>query len=100
MTSLSLRIPDDLVARLEQEAAREQRGRSEIVRDALDRYLAEKERQRFMADIVREAQAVYGDPAARAESLELAEQFLEAEDEVGPGSAVGADLPPEQWWRK
>ncbi len=100
MSSLSLRLPDELVARLDQEASREQRGRSEILRDALDRYLTEKQRERFMADMVREARMVYGDPTARAESLQLAGQFLEIEAEAGPGRASSTELSPKQWWRQ
>lgn len=105
MASLSLRIPDELVMRLERAAELEQRGRSEIVRDALDRYLEDKARERFLADMVREARAVYADPAALREAGQLGEDFLAAENEAldraesGGRSGTRRAAARGKWWR-
>lgn len=100
MTNISLRLPDELAEKLDRETRESRRGRSEIVREALDRYLAEKARERLMREIVREARAVYGDPERRAEAEELAEALLPAENEALDG-AEGSGPEPigEKWWK-
>lgn len=73
MGVLSMRLSDDLDRQLSREAERENRTRSEIVRDALAAFLAERERQRFIGEIARAAKAL--DPgearAVAAEALPL-----------------------------
>jgi metal-responsive CopG/Arc/MetJ family transcriptional regulator len=77
MTILSMRIDDDLDRRLSQEAERERRSRSEIVREALSAFLSERERLRFQGEIARAAQAI--DPA---ESRAVAEEALPLDNEA------------------
>jgi predicted transcriptional regulator len=89
MPALSLRLPDELEHRLEEEADREGVPRSEVVRQAISDYLARRERERFMAELVAEARAGYGNPALRDEALTLAEDALTTDD--------GVEV--ERWWK-
>ena len=78
MGVLSMRLDDELDRRLSREAERENRTRSELVRDALAVFLSERERQRFLAEIARAARAVEpGDAkAVAAEALPLDNEAL------------------------
>src|SRR5690606_19848726 len=55
MSLVSIRLPDDVEARLADEAERAGRPKSEIARDAIIDYLERLERERFLADIARAA---------------------------------------------
>jgi len=55
MSLVSIRLPDEVEAQLAREAARTQRPKSEIARDAIVDYLARTERERFLAEIARAA---------------------------------------------
>jgi metal-responsive CopG/Arc/MetJ family transcriptional regulator len=97
MATISLRLPDELAEKLDRETRIEKRGRSDIVREALDRYLAEKERKRLMETMVREARALYADPAQAGEAREAAEDFLPAENEaLERGQDEGG---AGKWWK-
>jgi len=74
MPALSLRLPDELDHRLAEEAEREGLPRSEVARQAIADYLARRERERFMAALVAEAQVGYVDDGIRREALQLAEE--------------------------
>jgi predicted transcriptional regulator len=78
MGVLSMRLDDELDQRLSREAERENRTRSELVRDALAAFLSERERERFLAEIARAARAI--DPgdakAVAAEALPLDNEAL------------------------
>jgi predicted transcriptional regulator len=89
MPALSLRLPEELEHRLEEEARREGVLRSDVVRQALSDYLARRERERFMNELVAEARAGYTVEAIRDEALALAEDALVADD-------VNDD---ERWWK-
>ena len=52
---VSIRLPDDVEKRLSREAARLERPKSELARDAIVDYLARLERERFLGDIARAA---------------------------------------------
>jgi len=52
MAAISVRLPDQLESRLTSEAAIEGKGRSEVARDAIADYLARREHERFMAEMV------------------------------------------------
>lgn len=106
MGALSLRIPDELAAKLDHEAELEQRGRSEILRDALDNYLEARARERLLASMVREARALYADTAAVSEATQVSENFLAAENETLEYSNSGgrrrksAAIPGKgRWWK-
>ena len=100
MGALSLRLPDELETRLAEEAEREGRPRSEVAREAIAEYLARRERERFMGELVAEARAGYADEAVRDEARELAEAFQQAENEalasVEAGEAEDGETP---WWK-
>ncbi len=100
MAAISLRLADEIEARLSEEARIEGRPRSEVARAAILEYLERREKERFMAELVDEARRAYADPVIRRESMEIAEEgmgdFLDAitTDE----RAAGID-PGEKWWR-
>ncbi len=81
MAGFSLRLPDDLQSRLDEEARREGVARSEIARAAIAEFLVQKERQRTLAAFVAEARAAYADPKIRRDALALAEEALPLDNE-------------------
>ncbi|MGD2114924.1 MAG: ribbon-helix-helix domain-containing protein [Acidobacteriota bacterium] len=103
MRTLSIRIPDELDELLERESKRVHRKRSELVREAVGRYLEDLERRRFMDRMVRAADALRGDPevgavaeefeVAEAEALRLAETGALEVAEPEPPPYVEADDP-------
>lgn len=100
MSILSLRVPEDLDARLAKLVRETGRPRSELLREALEIYLASHERQRI--DSLLATAARMTDPDA---ARNLAEESLasdnEALDHAEPsrGSAVGEDPWPAKWWK-
>jgi predicted transcriptional regulator len=85
MSLVSIRLPDDLEARLAREAERAQRPKSEIARDAIVDYLQRTERERFLAEIARAARS-RGDTeaqAAAAEALPLDSEALSIAEGLG-----------------
>jgi RHH-type transcriptional regulator, rel operon repressor / antitoxin RelB len=54
MTQISARIPDELVASLDQAAARLRRTRAEVVRQALEYYLADYQDISLAVDALRD----------------------------------------------
>ena len=85
MSLVSIRLPDDVEARLASEAARTQRPKSEIARDAIIDYLARAERERFLAEIARAARDRGADEAlaAAAEALPTDNEALAMGDSAG-----------------
>lgn len=81
MAGFSLRLPDDLESRLDDEARREGVPRSEIARTAIAEFLERRERQRYIAAFVAEARAAYADPKIRKEALALAEEAVPLDNE-------------------
>lgn len=77
MTTISLRLPDDLSQRLEQEMASSHQSRSELIRSALENFLRERQRQRLLAAFAAEATLL-----DREEITELADDFADAEDQA------------------
>ena len=105
MPALSLRLPEDLDHRLEDEARLEQLPRSEVVRIAIVDYLARRERERFMAELAAEARTAYADESIRRTALEMAEEGMLTSNEVleisegrRPGCSRSAN-PTEKWWK-
>lgn len=105
MSTLNLRLTDQIDQQLSQEARRENRTRSEVARDALAWYLTEMEKSRFMNQLVEEARAAYSNKDIRREALEIAEEFLPAENEAldaaedrkAGKSKFGGHS--EKWWK-
>jgi len=81
MTGLSLRLPEDLEVRLDEEARREGVARSEVARTAIAEFLDRRERERYLAAFIAEARAAYADPIIRHDALVLAEQALPLDNE-------------------
>ncbi len=105
MPALSLRLPEELDHRLGDEARLEQLPRSEVVRIAIVDYLARRERERFMADLVSEARTAYADDSIRASALEMAEEGMTASNEaldIAEGRKARGSRrlePAEKWWK-
>lgn len=77
MSLVSIRLPDDVEARLAREAEQSQRPKSEIARDAIVDYLRRLDRDRFLGDIARAARA-RGD----MEAIDMAEEALPLDNEA------------------
>lgn len=82
MSLVSIRLPDDIENSLTREAERTRRPKSEIARDAIVDYLKRQERERYLAGLEAAARVLANDPQSRAESLEMAEEFLPLENEA------------------
>ena len=99
MTSLSIRLPDELESRLSLEARREGKPRSEVIREAIAEYVVRKERERFMLEVATAASAIARDSAARSEGHEIAEDLADE----GLYDLVVAerleDDPDRKWWK-
>ncbi len=105
MTTLNIRLTDRIEQRLNEEAARENKTRSEVARDALTWYLTEIEKKRFMDQLLEEAREAYGNESIRQEAKLIAEEFLPLENEAldkaegqlsGNLQHIG---PGEKWWK-
>lgn len=94
MAAISVRLPDQLESRLTSEAAIEGKGRSEVARDAIADYLARREHERFMAEMVAEARAAYAADAIRQEATEISDTFLALDTEE-----TGKTEDDEKWWK-
>lgn len=77
MATLNMRLDDDLDRRLSREAELRDQSRSELARQALIAFLAERERQRFQAELVRAAR----DRGGR-EAISMAEEALVSDNEA------------------
>lgn len=77
MSLVSIRLPDDLEELLTREAARTQRPKSEIARDAIVDYLERMERERFLGEIARAARE-----RGHAEALAVATEALVTDNEA------------------
>ena len=82
MPAFSLRLPSDLERRLGEEARHCGQPRSELIREALEELLRRRERERLVARLTAAAEALARDTSARAESLDVAADFLPADGEA------------------
>jgi metal-responsive CopG/Arc/MetJ family transcriptional regulator len=81
MAGLSLRLPEDLESKLDEEARREGVPRSEIARTAIAEFLERKERERYIGAFVAEARSAYANPETREKAIALAEEALPLDNE-------------------
>jgi len=87
MAILNMRLDDELDRRLAREATLENQTRSELARAAIANYLAQRERRRFQAQILRAARA-RGD----REAIAVAEEALYTDNEaLGLSENVAAE---------
>jgi len=93
MSTLSLRLPDDFGARVDEEARLSGKTRSEVARQATAEFLERREKERFMAEMVAAARALAADPTARREALELANDLVDEglDDIIAAEIAAGID---------
>jgi predicted transcriptional regulator len=100
MTAISLRLPEDIEANLKAEARLEGKTQSEIARLAITEYLARREKERFMAEMVAAGRALTADPQAWAEAREIAEDLVDEglDAIIAAERAAGID-PDEKWWK-
>jgi len=96
MRTLSIRLPEPLDRKLDDEARDEGKSRSELAREAIAELIERRERERFLATLAAEAREVRDAP----ESRRIAEEFLVAENEALDGSEGWGegDDPDERWW--
>ena len=105
MAAFSMRLPEGLERRLGEEARHCGQPRSELIREALEELLRRREQERFMAGLVAAAEALASDASARAESLDVAADFLLADSEALAMAEVAASQKrtgqptPQPWWR-
>ncbi|QOC21490.1 ribbon-helix-helix protein, CopG family [Wenzhouxiangella sp. AB-CW3] len=99
MSHLSVRLPDEIEQRLDREAERTGRNRSDLVREAVGQYLTQKERDRMIEEMKQAARVLSSDPDAIRASRELAEEGLEdwIESIECEERAAGVDR-DEKWW--
>ena len=90
MVAVSLRLPEDLDRKLSREVRLTGQPRSQLIREALEALLSRRERERLEAAMVAAAEALASDPAARAEALAVAADFLPAENEAMEGVEAAA----------
>lgn len=99
MSHLSVRLPEEVEQRLDREAKRTGRNRSDLVREAVGQYLTQKERDRMIEEMKQAARELSSDPDAIRESRELAEEGVDAwiDSIEREERAAGVD-PDEKWW--
>ena len=96
MSTLNVRLPEELETRLAAEARLIRSSRSELAREAIRRYLVELERERFRASLARAARTISEDFELRADALTIAEEFAPVEDENSREDPADKDDP---WWK-
>lgn len=97
MSNISIRLPEELERRLDQEARASQQRRSDVVREALRDYIARRERERLRIEMGAAARALGMEPEVRAEVLRVAEEFAPSDqDALSVGEQTGE--PDKRWW--
>jgi predicted transcriptional regulator len=100
MSSLSLRLPDDLDQKLAHEAAVTGLTRSEVIRQALAEHIRRQERARFITEYVQEAARGYADPALRQDAIDIAEEAVASGNEaLEHAESARPDSDDGVWWR-
>jgi predicted transcriptional regulator len=97
MSAISLRLPDDIKRRLDAESNASGVTRSDLARTAITEFLQRRERERFMRQLLTEAQTAYADPATRAAAQEWVDlAFADDVSHWGADEEAGAG---GVWWR-
>jgi len=99
MANISVRLPPQIERSLEEEARLTKRNRSELVREAVGEYLTRRQKERIIEEMRQSARALYSNPEAAREGLEMAEGGLEdwLESIEREERAAGID-PDKKWW--
>ncbi len=90
MSVITIRLDEKLESLLNQEIQLADKSRSDLVREALEQYLAYRNQERLKQSIVQEMKNLPED--ARREGLSVAEDFL-------PYSAVDSHEKGGPWWK-
>lgn len=98
MGTLTLRLPEQLDARLTLFAKLDDSSRSELVRTALERFLREKERERLLAGMVESAKFLATNPDACAQNMDISAEFAIADSEALELAKDG-QTGHEKWWK-
>lgn len=102
MSNISIRLPEDLENKLEEEAQRAHKKRSELAREAIADYLQRVERERFLDDMVRAARVLYSNPEAVEEARQIQVDFDAVDNSIErleeEERAAGIDS-QEKWWK-
>ena len=98
MGTLTLRLSDQLDARLSLFAKLEDSSRSELVRTALERFLRDMDRDKLMAGMVDAARCLASNPDARAESMAISTEFADADSDALDLAEQGS-AGQEKWWK-
>ncbi|MFY9259471.1 MAG: ribbon-helix-helix protein, CopG family [Gallionella sp.] len=96
MGTLTLRLPEQLDARLSLFAKLEDSSRSELARTALEKFLRDMERERLLASVVQAARFLATDLEARAEGGAISAEFAAADSEA---LELVEQTDTEVWWR-
>ncbi len=104
MVALSLRLSEELERKLSQEASLSGQPRSQLIREALETLLAQRERQRAETALMAAARVLADDPAARQEALAVAADFLAADNEAlarveAAEAHTAGEAQEAAWWR-
>lgn len=97
MSAISLRLPDDVERRLDAESSASGLTRSDLARTAISEFLQRRERDRFMRQLLAEAQSGYADPTTRQAAVEWADLAL-----TDGAASLGSDddaVAAGVWWR-
>jgi len=99
MSHLSVRLPDEIDSRLDQEARLSGCKRSEVVREAVGLYLAQRERERLIAEMKQAAEALSSDSESVSDCLGVADEGLEDWlERIEAEERAGGIEPDEKWW--
>jgi len=99
MANISVRLPPDIEKGLEDEARLTERNRSDLVREAVGEYLARRQRDRLIDQMRLAARALYSDPDAVREGIEISEEGIEDWLESIEREERTAGIDPDQrWW--
>jgi len=101
MSTLSIRLPDDIDQLLTEEARLEDRPRSAVVREAISAYLGQRERERLMAGLVTDVQTLRSDPSLAEDGRRLEADFSAADAEALDSGEASSPAPAgddEDWW--
>ena len=104
MEAVRPQLRDDAEQRVNPDAESVGRPRSEIKRDVVGQSIAQRERQRFVAEYVAEVKVGYAAPKQRRAAIEIVEEAvpLDIESleyaECGPAGQPWPDESGEKWW--
>ena len=103
MSTISVRLSEGLEKQLSKESKTEGKPRSELVRQAITEFISRRERERFMSELLTEANQAYSNPEIQQEINDIKEDFYLLD-------AIGTDRPQdseraeqgeenERWWK-